>query len=168
MIKKVEGMDIEFERVKVKGRTSYRGFKLLDNGEPPKDWYENAPEDFEEFIIYPDYDTVAKEVGVVGNIRESEPTQDSDSSSQNRSSRTRRGENSETASDSENSGHRTRQPRSQEEVVRDPDPKPETEAKQEEATNTRRSRSANNSDEPGVDPEVADRINRIKNLGASS
>jgi len=61
-----EGMDIEFERIgKGMNNTEYRGFCLRDNGVPPKSWYDSVPDDFEEFILYPSYETVAEALGPV-------------------------------------------------------------------------------------------------------
>ena len=57
-----EGKDIEFERRGKGVNTKYIGFGLRENAPPPKAWYDNAPDDFEEFIIYPSYETVAAEL----------------------------------------------------------------------------------------------------------
>jgi len=58
----VSGKDIEFTRVGTKRATTYEGFKLTDTGTPPPVWYQNVPDDFEEFILYPEYDRVYAEV----------------------------------------------------------------------------------------------------------
>jgi hypothetical protein len=57
-----EGKDIEFERRGKGVNTKYVGFGLRENAPPPKVWYDNAPDDFEEFIIYPSYEMVAAEL----------------------------------------------------------------------------------------------------------
>jgi len=52
------GADVEFERVGSGIQTKYEGFKLSNNGTPPDVWYQNVPDDFEEFLLYPEYGTV--------------------------------------------------------------------------------------------------------------
>jgi len=57
------GKDIEFERVGKGMTTKYEGFKLMDNSPPPQEWYNNAPDDFEEFIMYPTYEQLVTAMG---------------------------------------------------------------------------------------------------------
>jgi hypothetical protein len=56
------GADIEFSRVGTKLSTTYEGFKLSNNGVPPEEWYANVPDDFDEFLLWPEYDRVYAEV----------------------------------------------------------------------------------------------------------
>lgn len=65
---RTEGKDIEFTRTGTGKNTRYTGTKLVDNEVPPENWYTNAPDDFEEFLLHPTYEEVAQEVsGLVQN-----------------------------------------------------------------------------------------------------
>jgi len=57
-----EGMDVEFEKIGKGMTTKYKGFVLKDGGQCPKEWYDNAPDEFEEFMLYPTYEQVAAEL----------------------------------------------------------------------------------------------------------
>jgi len=56
------GADIEFTRVGTKLSTKYEGFKLSNKGTPPDEWYQNVPDEFDEFLLWPDYNAVHAEV----------------------------------------------------------------------------------------------------------
>jgi len=60
----LDGRDITFERVGKGMTTKYEGFELNNNAAPPKEWYDGAPDDFEEFILYPTYDQLAAAIGM--------------------------------------------------------------------------------------------------------
>lgn len=57
-----EGMDVVFDRVGSGINTKYMAFRLIPGEKPPESWYENAPDDFEEFLLKPEYSEVAKEL----------------------------------------------------------------------------------------------------------
>jgi hypothetical protein len=57
-----EGMDVVFDRVGSGLNTKYLAFRLMPGEKPPESWYKNAPDDFEEFILKPDYAEVSTEL----------------------------------------------------------------------------------------------------------
>jgi hypothetical protein len=140
-----EGSDIEFEKTGKRMKTSYSGFKLSnDNGKPPKEWYQNVPDDFDEFILRPDYNKVAVECGLA-------------------SPRTRGGEEKPAQEESQ-SRSRSRQP---EQPAQE---KPAQEKPVEEESQGRsRSRSRGDAEGGGgIDPQVQARIDAIKGKGGDN
>jgi len=57
-----EGMDVVFDRVGSGINTKYIAFRLIPGEKPPESWYKNAPDDFEEFLLKPEYSEVATEL----------------------------------------------------------------------------------------------------------
>jgi hypothetical protein len=157
-----EGADIEFEKSGKGLKTSYSGFVLnKDNGAAPKEWYENVPDDFDEFILHPDYNKVAVECGLAsprsgqGAARSRSQSQDSEPAQEEPQGRSRSRQPEEPAKE---------EPAKEESQGRSRSRQPEEPAK-EESQGRSRSRSRGDSDGGGIDPAVQARIDAIKNGG---
>ena len=151
-----EGMDIEFEKIGKGLNTKYKGFVLKDGGQAPREWYDGAPDEFEEFMLYPTYEQVAAELpqarggarSDVGTVRDPDPAPASN----------RGAAAEETVKDPDPAPARTRGAAA-EETVKDAAP---ARTRGEEAPTRGRTRGEDSSTTSGIDPAIQKRIDAIK------
>jgi len=151
----VNGADVYFTRVGTKRNTTYEAFELnRTNGQPPAEWFQNVPDEFDSYLLWPRYETVYAEV--FGGAPGTAPTRQSAPSPV-----------SETGSvvdpDPAPAPVATPDPAPAPVATPDPAPVPAPASTTGAAT---RSRGGATSASPVIDPDVQARINQLKNGGA--
>lgn len=64
---RITGADISFDKIgSGKNSTKYVAFQLTEGPQPPESWYSTAPDDFEEFLLHPQYADVYAQVAQLG------------------------------------------------------------------------------------------------------
>jgi hypothetical protein len=155
-----EGQDIEFEKTGSGMKTKYGGYALNnDNGQAPAEWYENVPDDFDQFILVPEYEAVASELGVAkARSRSEAPADEAPARGRSRS---------EAPADEAPARGRSRSEAPADEAPargRSRSEAPADEAPAEEG----RSRGSSRGGSGGIDPEVQNRIDALKNRGGGA